>query len=629
MKSEAINQLLSIMPGTISSFAGSQYPLPLKTTFLGNENLDLEALRLSLSNSQDGDVKDALEPVLLAAELFEAAQPDRDRYFLTDSKVRSLVFTGAKWRAGWALVLGGHLHLQLIDALKAKDFMVFTDVPDIDNTHFIGDRPTSPIYFLQLMVRYGLIWGRIAPGDDHEMGHFLERDMPGLMIIAEDLDPLKYLIALGMMKLGAPALVPPSFPFPYGTRIATDNPLQLVESGLHFPNLRLRYYLDEVISLPADCNPAFVNEAVSGGRTFGAGDHSFFCLRATQAAQPGVSVVGELADQMGVLIEVTHPDLSLDLTQTVERVALKSLNYLPGVKAFEQDDRFHLLVAPGQTVDPYHLGEVILAGIRLQYPRLEQISVKIILDSSALQEQIAGILQYKAARREMIDNMNEENTEDFCVCIECRPFSLDHTCIVTPGHIPMCASRTYSTIKADSFFGIGRSAKPFQRQSEQDLPLKLVFPKGKIIDASKGEYEGCNQVYRQLTGGKLNRVYLHSLRGYPHTSCGCFQNLAFWIDEVQGIGIMSRNSKAVAPNGDTWDSLANRAGGRQCDGITGVSTSYIRSPQFLKGDGGIGNLVWVDSELYGKVSSRLPAEQKVATEKDAASITELKAFCGR
>ncbi len=104
-----------------------------------------------------------------------------------------------------------------------------------------------------------------------------------------------------------------------------------------------------------------------------------------------------------------------------------------------------------------------------------------------------------------------------------------------------------------------------------------------------------------MTHGKLQRVYLHSLREFPHTSCGCFQALAFWIESVQGIGIISRNSTAVTPDGQTWEKLANRAGGKQSPGITGVSLEYIRSKSFLRGDGGLSNVVWVDSVLYAKI----------------------------
>ena len=220
--------------------------------------------------------------------------------------------------------------------------------------------------------------------------------------------------------------------------------------------------------------------------------------------------------------------------------------------------------------------------------------------------------------------MTEDNTEEFCVCTECRPFSLVHTCILTPERMPMCASRTYASVKAAAL--LGSSTIPWKRRNEKDLPLRHVFKKGELLDPDKGEYQGCNQAYREMTDGQLDRVYLHSLRDYPLTSCGCFQALAFWLNDVQGIGIMSRNSQAVTPVGQTWSMLANKAGGKQCSGLAGISLPYIRSRHFLKGDGGIANVVWVDSSLYDKISDLFLPGQKAATEKDVWTMENLKNF---
>jgi acetyl-CoA decarbonylase/synthase complex subunit beta len=308
----------------------------------------------------------------------------------------------------------------------------------------------------------------------------------------------------------------------------------------------------------------------------------------------------------------------------VEQTALRAINYIPGIKAYQKEDAFYLQTVADAGLDSKRIGEAIHYGIRLQYPRLEKIKIQIIFDESLLADEVEQIRHFQAARGQLIANMTEENTEEFCACIECRPFSLEHTCILPPDRTPMCASRTYFSIKAESC--LGSSIVPFKRQSEKELPLKLVFNKGRALDLARGEYEGCNKAYEYLTGGRLKKVYLHSLRGFPHTSCGCFQNLAFWIEEDEGIGIMSRNSKATAPNGQTWDTLANYAGGKQSNGIMGVSLSYIRSPHFLTGDGGIGNVVWVDSVLYNKISSCLLPGHRVATEKDVSSIEELERF---
>jgi len=626
---QAVDTILALLPDTAGVFSGSQFPAPVRTTFLGGLEIDLHDLRARLLALRDGDVKDLLEPLLLAAEVVEAAQPDQSDHFITDREAQSLVFSGAKWRAGWALVLG-HRHVpEVVDELKRRSFLVFTDQPDLPDTRYIGDRPTSPIYFLQLMVRYGLVWGRIAPGDDHEMGHFLERDMPGLVFITEDLSPLKYLIGLGLMKLGAPAVVPSTFPFPYGHRVVADSVADMIERGSQFPNLRQRYFEDEVIGLPEPCNLALANEPISPVRVLG-GANSFFCLRPAAQAGERYAVCGEgEADgtELGILVEVTAAGFSDDIALTVEKAALKAVSYLPGLHAYEQDGALRLALAKGVQVDERLVADAIYWGIRLQYPRLRQISVHFIHGEDAVREIGSTVRLYKIKRQAEVQAMTEENTEEFCACTECRPFSLVHTCILAPGRAPMCASRTYATVKAAAYFG--SSQTPWKRQSERALPLRTVFQKGQLLDRARGEYEGCNGAYRDLTGGRLERVYLHSVRSYPHTSCGCFQALAFWIPEVEGIGIMLRNADAVAPDGQTWETLANRAGGKQSPGIVGVSLQYVHSPDFLKGDGGMANVVWVDSALHKRLAPLFAPGQKVATEKDVNSIEELMAFAER
>ena len=91
---------------------------------------------------------------------------------------------------------------------------------------------------------------------------------------------------------------------------------------------------------------------------------------------------------------------------------------------------------------------------------------------------------------------------------------------------------------------------------------------------------------------------------------------------------MSRGSKARSPDGRTWDMLANNAGGKQTDGITGVSNAYIKSKDFLRGDGGLGNVVWMDSKLYSDLSGIFKDGQYVATELNASTV-DLKEYLKR
>lgn len=627
MVPQAIEQITRLLPEGTHTFTGSDYVLPVAQTFLGNEPVDLERICRALRDRKDDDPKTILAPLLIAAEQCEAACPDNERYFLDDRAVQSLVFTGSKWRAGWALVLGARGHEKTLELLKEKNFMVFTDQPEIEGTTYIGDRDTSPIYFLQLMVRYGLIWGRIAPGDDHQMGHFLEEDMPGFLVITEDLSPLKYLIALGLMKLGAPAIVPPSFPFPYGNRVVAETPEEIVERGSRFPNLRQRYFRSEVVQLPPFCNPAWVSERFETASVLGGDARSFFCVRPISEVRKRLTVVGERCRSVGILVEVADENLTNDLALFVERHALKAVNYLKGVRAGRSDGLFSIALAAGSAPSDGEIADAIYWGIRLRLPGLDRIGVTLIYDEIALEREAAAVRAYTELRRRTVESMNETNTELFCVCTECRPFSLGHTCITTPEREPMCATRTYASIKAAALYD--SDDVPWKRREERDLPMREIIRKGRLLDAARGEYEGSNDAYARMTDGKLNRVFLHSLRDHPHTSCGCFQTLAFWIPEVAGIGIMLRGSRAVAPGGRTWERLANQAGGKQTPGITGLSIHYIRSPSFLRGDGGIGNVVWMDSSLYGKISDLFPSGQRVATEKDVTDTESLRRFVGR
>jgi acetyl-CoA decarbonylase/synthase complex subunit beta len=627
MVRDAIEAILAALPPTVGSFAGSQYPLPVAQTFWGNEPIDLEAIRRSLLERTNDDPQTILTPLLIAAEQIEAVSPDKAEYFLDDQKVQSIVFTGSKWRAGWALVLGNKGNTTVVRLLAERDFMVFTDQPGIEGAVFIGGRDTSPIYFLQLMVRYGLVWGRIAPGKDHEMGHFLERDMPGFLAVTEDLPPVKYLVTLGLMKLGAPAVVPPTFPFPYGTRVVARTPSEIVERGSRFPNLRQRYYRGEVVELPSFCNPAWASEQFEAETVLGGDSYSFFCVRPAKKASAQLTLIDRNRAGIGILVEIADAGFSDDIAQFVEGYALKALSFIKGVRARQSDELFALEFAHGAMPSDGQIAEALIKGIRVRFPGLQSIGVTLIYDEETRKHEAAVVRAYKEERRRRIDAMTEANTEEFCVCIECRTFSLVHTCIATPEREPMCASRTYASIKAAARFD--SADVPWKRPSEKDIPLRSIIRKGAVLDAERGEYQGSNEAIAAMTSGQISRVFLHSLRDHPHTSCGCFQTLAFWIPEVEGIGIMLRNSKATEPGGKTWSMLANSAGGKQTPGVSGVSLQYIRSPTFLRGDGGLANVVWVDSALYEKISGLLASSQKVATEKDVSDVPSLRQFLGR
>ena len=129
--------------------------------------------------------------------------------------------------------------------------------------------------------------------------------------------------------------------------------------------------------------------------------------------------------------------------------------------------------------------------------------------------------------------------------------------------------------------------------------------------------------------GEINQVWLYTAFDHPHTSCGCFEAVAFYIPEVDGFGVVNRSFKGVTVNGLPFSTLADStAGGRQVDGFHGMSIEYMRSKKFLSADGGWNRIVWLPKEVKERVKDFVPADvvDKIATEENATSVDALKAF---
>jgi acetyl-CoA decarbonylase/synthase complex subunit beta len=187
----------------------------------------------------------------------------------------------------------------------------------------------------------------------------------------------------------------------------------------------------------------------------------------------------------------------------------------------------------------------------------------------------------------------------------------------------MCG-RDWRDIEAGALFGVGYF--PYKRRADAARANEQLVAAGRAIDQLHGEFEGVNAAMRELSHGTVSRVALHSVREYPHTSCGCFHYLAFWIDELGAAGVMHRGFPGRAPNGATWDALANRAGGKQSPGVTGVAAAYVQLPSFLRGDGGMANVAWMTRKVRDSAGA---VATGVATEDDVTTLDDLTAHFQR
>jgi len=294
------------------------------------------------------------------------------------------------------------------------------------------------------------------------------------------------------------------------------------------------------------------------------------------------------------------------------------------VRTHRGDDGTYVVeLARDTPLDGRLLGEVICSGLRRRYPRLGAIRVRIEFGEKAVAREAVAAKDFERRRDEAILAESEETVDEFHLCLDCQPFSHMHVCVITPDRPPMCG-RNRNQIKAGALWGV--DYRPWTRRDVGGGDLQHRAVKGEAIDATAGEWAGLNAAVSELSGGKVERVRIHSVCEAPHTSCGCFGALAFKIPGMGGIGVMHRGYGGTAPGELTWSVLANRAAGKQASGVTGITLNYLRSPKAFAGEGGLGSVRWATKRALEVMKPHLSPDSHVATEANATTVAELETF---
>jgi acetyl-CoA decarbonylase/synthase complex subunit beta len=611
-----LQDLIDALPNSPVPFQNTEFPFPVTGALFGQPP-DLASLRSEAARLDDSAAapQDAAWIALSAAEAVESARPDRADFFISDGRGRGFIFTGIKWRAGWVLLLGDDQE-PYARVFDDAHFMTFTTRPDLDIGRFLGDRDTASIYFAQLLARYALLYSDVAPGDRHELTHFIEDHGPALLVITGPMRPVEALLSLSLSRLGVPAIVHAgNYPWEVGHRIELQSPDLAVAAAATFENLRIRSQEDPLTALPDYASPSYERQDFEPVARLGGDPASWFLLQQaseTLPAEPAPpsSAPGE-GSPIGLRLLVDDPTLDAPGAAELERSALSYLNLLRGVRV-ESRDPLTLALDKDAACSPDHLADVIRRGLRLEYPRLGPVEVQVITDPAKLNALAPAVAAEKARRAREIARLRETDEEIIFACESCAPFSREHVCLTHPLRTPMCGRRWTEMLVGARYMGVS-AGRPWRRRGRPENCCNVV-PLGRALDPLKGEYEGLNEFVRTATQGRMQRVFLHSVREHPHSSCGCFAALAWWSDDLGGLGLMHRGFDGAAPDGSTWNSLANRAGGKQQPGITGVGPDYLRSPKFLQGDGGWPAVKWMTQKLKDDLLEDVPEVADIPTE---------------
>ncbi len=319
-----------------------------------------------------------------------------------------------------------------------------------------------------------------------------------------------------------------------------------------------------------------------------------------------------------IYVEVAGEKLEEDLEGVFERRIHDFCNYVQGFMHLNSRDIIWCRVskdAVSKGLSLYHVGKVLARIFKQEYEAIEKVQVTFITDPEKAKEFIEEARKIYEKRDSRARGLKDEEVDVFYGCVLCQSFAPTHVCAITPSRPSSCGAITWFE---------GRAAVKVDPKG----PI-FEIPKGELLDPVKGEYSGINKVVAEKSGGTVTRVFLHSVFEHPHTSCGCFEAIAFYIPEVDGIGIVHRDFRGVTPFGIPFSTMAGQVGGGvQTDGFVGIGIEYMRSSKFLQADGGWKRVVWMPKALKERVLSAIPEEMrdKIATEEDATDLESLKKF---
>ncbi|MEM0084496.1 MAG: CO dehydrogenase/CO-methylating acetyl-CoA synthase complex subunit beta [Candidatus Methanomethylicia archaeon] len=322
---------------------------------------------------------------------------------------------------------------------------------------------------------------------------------------------------------------------------------------------------------------------------------------------------------LAIIVEVAGRNLSVDAEGVIERRIHEFCNYTQGFMHLNQRYDIWLRVSKksfNKGLNSFkYIGTVLYRLFKSAFPIIEKLQVTFITEPQIVESLFEQAIKIYNARDERTFGLKDEEVDLFYSCRLCQSFAPTHVCIITPERPSNCGAITW----IDAMIAAKIDPKG---------PIGPV-EKGKLLDPIRGEWSGANEAIRKLSGGSIQRVTLYSAFDNPHTSCGCFECVTFYVPEVDGLGIVQRGYAGVTPVGLKFGDIADSAGGgKQIPGFYGLGVLYMRTKKFIQADGGWNRVVWMSSELKEKIKDAIPEElrDKIATEKEAKSVEELKKF---
>jgi len=490
-----------------------------------------------------------------------------------------------------------------------------------------GTDTISAIYALGFATRSALTFGGMKGGMAREILMYNKDRVFAFVLALGEVDDLKYAAAAGAINFGFPVLADTVIPQILPTGVTTyehvismpwneipgddmERAERLVQKAIEVRGVKVK--ITEV-PVPVPYGSAFEGEVVRradmrvefGGKN----SRTFEYLRMVdmdEVEDGHIELIGPDFDELdvggymdlGILIEVAGRKMQLDFEPVLERQVHYFVNGASGIQHIGQRDIAWIRVSKNAADKGFnlrHFGDILHARFHADFGSIvDKVQVKIITEPALYAEWLEKAREAYDFRNRRLADLTDDRVEEFYSCTLCQSFAPDHVCIVSPERLGLCGAYNWLDCKAS--FEINPTGP--------NQPIK----KGRLVDESKGYWEGTNAYAEQGSHGSVPEVSMYSIMENPMTACGCFECIVMVIPEANGVMVVSREDPSMTPAGMTFSTLAGIAGGGlQTPGVMGVGKYYLTSPKFISADGGFKRVVWMSGVLKETMAEEFKA----------------------
>lgn len=449
-----------------------------------------------------------------------------------------------------------------------------------------GTTIASGLHFLRTALRWGNKFGQ-WPGHDRTALTMLNRRYPFATVVVDDKPPLHLNLLI---------------------RVIEQLGIEIKRIDTAQANGNLKRDVINLLDLP---QPETGKISASGELVETGGTrNSLFVVRAIGGVD-GYDVRGLVGPDLGLIIDIGDREVSAAATAHIEELVVRILNEQTELEAVRDGESLRLRWANAR-LEAEDLGRIIHTALKSRFV-LGTISVSVIFDPLRIGSLRPSIYSYREERENQLRRRSDDNAP-LIACRACSAYSPRAFCMVSPDR-PPCCGRSYDELSTLAQLTTG---------SEQ-----IVVDRGVSQDRTRGRYIGADKLAALLSDGAVSRLHLHGLSESPQVMTAIPQCIAWQMDDVEAVGVVSADFTGRTPDGKTFQSLLTRAVGRQTPGIVGVSEAYVLSPRFLSGEGGLPRVGWMNNALKQRLKLRA---EHILTEDECTSLAgmrELLAAGGR